>query len=132
MFEDEFVLSVGGMSNYLDLMGMCWIGEDDMVTGPMAKLAAVQNHMGSTFFPVFINTSNEDPAFFEEAKHTAAELEKMGVPYELLYRSQEETGELHHGYLELFETNPTLAECLKRMLSFLKTHMNGSIDFGRQ
>lgn len=123
LLADESALSVGGMSQNLDLMGMSWIGEDDMVSGPMAKLVAVQNHMKGSFYPTFVNASNVEPIFWEEAKHTAASLEATGTPYELFYRTQKDAGELNHGYVELFESNSTSKECLERMLAFIARYI---------
>lgn len=123
LFADESALSVGGMSQNLDMMGMSWIGENDMVSGPMAKLLPVQNHMRGSFFPTFVNASNVEPAFWEEAKHTAAVLETTNTPYELFYRTQEKAGALNHGYVEQFESNSVSKECLERMLSFIAQYI---------
>ncbi len=122
LFADESALSVGGLSEGIDTMSVSVLGEEDVVNGEKAKLYAAQNHIKRGFFPTFINASNVEPVFYEDAKHTAAALEKVGAPWELFYRTQKAAGELQHGYLELFETNPVSAECLEKVLSFFERY----------
>lgn len=119
---DESALTVGGIDANMDTMGVCWMGEDATSSGTKSKLAPAQWYMGDSFFPAFVNASNVEKAFLLDANQTVAALEKVGAPYTLFYRTQEEAGELPHGYMELFETNPASRECLESFISFLKTY----------
>lgn len=119
LIVDESALSVGGINQNLDLMGTSWLGEDDFVSGRKAKLVVAQNYMMDWFFPTFINSSNVEDFFHTEALYTVAALEKTGTQYDFFYRTQDEAGELPHGYVEQFTSNATSRECLDRMISFV-------------
>lgn len=120
LIADESALSVGGINQNIDLMGASWLGEDDFVSGPKAKMVVAQNYMADRFFPTFVNSSNVEEFFHTEALYTVAALEKVNVPYDFFYRTQGEAGALHHGFVEQFATNASARECLNRMLSFMR------------
>ena len=108
------------MSANLDIMAVSVLGEADVVSDEKARLFAAQNHIKGEFFPTFINASNVEDIFYEDAKQTAEALERVGAPYEPFYRTRDEAGELSHGCLEQFETNPASEECFERFLSFFE------------
>lgn len=122
LIADESALSTGGIDRNLDLMGASWLGEKDFVSGKNAKLVVAQNFMTGTFFPTFVNSSNTQDFFHTEALYTVAALEKTNAPYEFFYRTQEEAGELPHGFVEQFATNPASKECFDRMIEFMRKY----------
>lgn len=123
LVADESALSVGGIDENIDLMGASWLGEEDFVSGKKAKLVVAQDFMTNTFFPTFVNSSNVQDFFHTEALYTVAALEKVGAKYDFFYRTQEEAGQLDHGYIELFQTNAASKVCLDRMLAFLRKYV---------
>ncbi len=123
LIADESVLSCGGSSEWIDVMSRSVLGEEDVVHSKQAQLYAAQNFIRAPFFPTFVNASNVDPVFYEDACHTVAALKRAGAPYELFYRTQEEAGELHHGFVEQFRSNPASAACMDGMLAFLKKYL---------
>lgn len=122
LIADESVLSTGSFDRRLRLMSESWLGETDFVSGKNANLVVAQKYMTTSFFPTFVNSSNTQALFHTEALYTVAALEKTNAPHELFYRTQEEAGELPHGFVKRFATNPASKECFDRMIEFMRKY----------
>lgn len=123
LIVDESALSSDADNKNLLLMAAAWLGEDP-VAGQKAKLVVVQDRIAGQFIPTFINASNVEEIFYNDALRTARALDKIGAEYELFYRTKEEAGELPHGFLEQLNTNEAARACFDAMLTFALKHTN--------
>lgn len=100
----------------------CWLGEGSKEYKGKSVLLNAKEHIKDTYIPSWINTSNQESWFIDEAKALNDKLNAIGCEHDLVCFDKKEAV-LNHGYMNLKDTNKYASEAFDRMINFVKEHI---------
>ncbi len=121
LLMDEAALETDGFNGAMDTMYLGWIGGSRKKSADRLELVNAKRHLKDRYIPSFINASNQEPFFKEEADAMEKKLSEIGTEHVKVYFEPSE-GQLAHGYMGLMELNDCSLEAFETMMDFTEKH----------